>query len=308
MSYPQIIYTETDEAPMLATYSLFPILKAFSKHCNVNIVKEDISLSGRIISSFPEKLSEKQIIKDSLKELGELVHLKDTNIIKLPNISASIPQLQDAIKELQEKNYDIPNYPVEPKSQEDKEVKKKYDRIIGSAVNPVLREGNSDRRVAKAVKDYAKNNPHKVGAWSNNSKTHVSHMSDSDFYGNEKSIISKESCNLKIEFTSNEGVTTILKNSIEIEEKEVVDISLMRMKELKEFFKKNIQDAKKENLLLSLHLKATMMKISDPIIFGCAVETYYEEVFTKYKDLFSKLNVNPNNGISEVYNKIKTLL
>jgi len=307
VSYPKIIYTETDEAPMLATYSLYPILKAFSKHCNIDIIKEDISLSGRIISSFPENLSENQKIKDSLKELGELVHLKNTNIIKLPNISASIPQLQDAIQELQNKNYDIPNYPVDPKSEKDKKIKNKYDKIIGSAVNPVLREGNSDRRVAKAVKNYAKNHPHKIGPWSNESKTHVSHMQEYDFYGNEKSIISEEHCKFKIEFTSDKGIKTILKDSINIEEKEVVDISIMNMQSLKNFFQKNIQDAKERNLLLSLHLKATMMKISDPIIFGCAVETYYESIFIKYKDLFSKLNINPNNGISEVYNKIRNL-
>merc|ERR1712110_375071 len=276
VSYPKIIYTETDEAPMLATYSLYPILKAFSKHCNIDFVKEDISLSGRIISSFPEKLSEKQKIKDSLKELGELVHLKNTNIIKLPNISASIPQLQDAIEELQNKDYDIPNYPIEPKSNKEKEIKDKYDKIIGSAVNPVLREGNSDRRVAKAVKNYAKNHPHKVGKWSHSSKTHVSHMSESDFYGNEKSLISTENCKLKIEFTSTQGVKNILRDDINIEEKEIVDTSVMKIKALKSFFQKSIQDAKKDNILLSLHLKATMMKISDPIIFGCAVETYYE--------------------------------
>jgi len=307
VSHQKIIYTETDEAPMLATYSLYPIIKAFSKYCNIDIVKEDISLSGRIISSFPEKLSEKQKIKDSLKELGELVHLKDTNIIKLPNISASIPQLQEAIKELQDKNYDIPDYPIKVESEKEKKIKNKYDKIIGSAVNPVLREGNSDRRVAPAVKNYAKKNPHKVGPWSTESKTHVSNMSHSDFFENEKSIVSKENSELKIEFLSNKGEKIILRNSISIEEKEIIDVSIMDMKALKEFFKKNIEDAKKENILLSLHLKATMMKISDPIIFGCAVETYYEELFKKHKDIFSELNINPNNGISDIYNKIKHL-
>merc|ERR1712029_398201 len=303
----KIIYTETDEAPMLATYSLLPIIQAFTKHCEVNIIKEDISLSARILAAFPESLSSEQKTKDSLKELGELVHDKEANIIKLPNISASIPQLQDAIKELQDKGYSVPKYPLQVNSEKEQKIRDKYNKVIGSAVNPVLREGNSDRRVARAVKNYAKNNPHRVGKWSKNSKTHVSHMSQSDFFENEQSKIIKESSLFTIEFTSKTKEKVILKQNIPVTQNEIVDISVMRMKELKTFFEKNIEDAKNKNVLLSLHLKSTMMKVSDPIIFGCAVSQYYKEVFEYYKDTFKEIGINPNNGIAEIYQKITVL-
>lgn len=307
MKKPTIIYTETDEAPMLATYSLFPVIKAFTKHCDLNVIKEDISLGARIIANFPEKLTPEQRLKDSLVELGDIVKTPEANVIKLPNVSASVPQLQDAIKELQEKNFDIPDYPVELSSDESKIILEKYNKVIGSAVNPVLREGNSDRRVAKAVKEYAKKHPHKVGPWSKDSKTHVSHMECGDFYENEKSKIVGKDCLAKIEFTSNGGKKVIHRENIKIQKNDIIDVSTMSMKELERFFELNIAEAKKQDILLSLHLKATMMKVSDPIIFGCAVKTYYKDVFNKHAQTFSKLGINTNNGISDVYDKIKSL-
>ncbi|WP_282142927.1 NADP-dependent isocitrate dehydrogenase [Cellulophaga baltica] len=304
---PKIIYTKTDEAPALATQSFLPIVKAFTKTSGINIETKDISLAGRIIATFPDFLKEDQRIADDLKELGELAKSPDANIIKLPNISASVPQLKEAITELQEKGYALPNYPDEPKSDGEKEIKSRYDKIKGSAVNPVLREGNSDRRAPRAVKNYAKKNPHSMGAWSADSKTHVATMGTNDFKANEKSLTIPSATNVNIEFTAANGTKSILKENLALLEGEIIDATVLSKKALITFLVKEIKDAKDRGVLLSVHLKATMMKVSDPVIFGHVVETYFSEVFTKYATTFEELGVSANNGLESLLNKLNTL-
>ena len=303
----KIYYTKTDEAPALATYSLLPIIRAFTKSSGVEVDLKDISLAGRIIANFPENLKENQKQSDSLAELGKLAKTPEANIIKLPNISASIPQLQAAIKELQSHGYDLPDYPEDPKNDIEKEIKIRYAKVLGSAVNPVLREGNSDRRVAAPVKQFAKDNPHTMGAWSKESKSHVAHMNDGDFYSTEKSNVMDKAEDVKIEFLNVNGNSTVLKEKTSLQKNELIDASVMNVKTLRSFFKEEIENAKKENILLSLHLKATMMKVSDPIIFGHAVTVFYKDVFEKYKSLFKEIGVDPNNGLGDVYAKIEKL-
>jgi isocitrate dehydrogenase len=307
MSDARIIYTETDEAPALATYSFLPIVQAFTSAAGVSVETRDISLAGRIIASFPENLTEAQRLGDALAELGELAQTPEANIIKLPNISASIPQLTAAIAELQARGYAIPDYPASPANAEEEAIKTRYARVLGSAVNPVLREGNSDRRVAAAVKDYARQHPHSMGAWSADSKSHVTAMTSGDFYGSEKSAVIGKAGTVKIELVGDDGQTRVLKGKTPVLEGEVIDACVMSVKPLREFFEQAIQAAKDEGVLLSLHLKATMMKVSDPIIFGHAVRVYYQDVFEKYADTFKQLGVNPNNGVGDVYAKIAGL-
>ncbi|MBM4902623.1 NADP-dependent isocitrate dehydrogenase [Vibrio parahaemolyticus] len=304
---PTIIYTITDEAPALATYSLLPIIQSFTASSGINVDTRDISLAGRIIANFPEHLKEEQRIGDALTELGELAQTPEANIIKLPNISASIPQLKAAIKELQAKGYDLPNYPEEPSTYEEKAIKSAYDKIKGSAVNPVLREGNSDRRAPLSVKNYAKKNPHSMGAWSSDSKSHVSSMAGDDFFGSEKSTTISGATEVKIEFVGADGSVKELKSAFPLLDKEVIDSSVLKKKALVEFFEKEIADAKEQDVLLSLHMKATMMKVSDPVIFGHAVKVYYKDVFAKYGKLFEELGVDVNNGLGDVYSKIESL-
>ena len=307
MSDPRIIYTETDEAPALATYSFLPIVQAFTAAAGVCVETRDISLAGRIIASFPENLTAEQRIGDALAELGELAKTPEANIIKLPNISASIPQLTAAIAELQARGYAIPDYPASPANAEEEAIKARYAKVLGSAVNPVLREGNSDRRVAAAVKDYARKHPHSMGAWSADSKSHVASMTAGDFYGSEKSAVIGKAGTVKIELVGDDGQTRVLKEKTPVLEGEVIDASVMSVKPLREFFAQSIQAAKDEGVLLSLHLKATMMKVSDPIIFGHAVSVYYRDLFEKHADTFKQLGVNPNNGLGDVYAKIAKL-
>ena len=307
MSTAGIIYTITDEAPALATYSLLPIVEAFAGAAGVDIETRDISLAGRIIANFPDKLTEKQRQSDALAELGELAKTPEANIIKLPNISASIPQLVAAIRELQDKGYDIPDYPEEPKNDDEKKIRDRYAKVLGSAVNPVLREGNSDRRVAAAVKAYAKANPHSMGEWSRDSKSHVAHMPDGDFYASERSEVIAYDGVLRIEHVAKDGTVTVLRESVPVKRGEVVDASVMNTSALRRFFEKEIEDAKSQDVLLSLHLKATMMKVSDPIMFGHAVTVYYRDVFEKHGELFRELGVDPDNGIGDVYSKITEL-
>jgi isocitrate dehydrogenase len=307
MSTARIIYTETDEAPALATYSLLPIVKAFSRSAGITIETRDISLAGRIIATFPEYLKPDQRHPDDLGELGELAKTPDANIIKLPNISASVPQLIAAIKELQSQGYAVPNYPDDPKTDEEKTIRARYSKVLGSAVNPVLREGNSDRRVSASVKEYARKHPHSMGAWNPNSKSHVSHMTDHDFYSSEKSVVVPKAGKVRIELVDGAGKTTVLKESISVQQGEVLDAAVMRCRELSAFYARETQDAKAQNVLLSLHLKATMMKVSDPIMFGHAVRVYYRDVFEKHAALFEKLGVEPDNGIGDVYSRIQAL-
>lgn len=304
---PKIIYTLTDEAPALATYSLLPIVEAFTKTAGVEMETRDISLAGRILAHFPEKLTEAQKQSDDLAELGELAKTPSANIIKLPNISASIPQLIEAIEELQSQGFDIPSYPQEAISAEDKAIQSQYAKVLGSAVNPVLREGNSDRRVAAPVKEYAKKNPHSMGAWSADSKSHVAHMSEGDFYGSEKSVVMSKEDNVKIEFTSSAGASKVLKEKTALQKDEVIDAAVMSCSALRAFFEKEISDAKANDVMLSLHLKATMMKVSDPVMFGHAVTVYFKEVFEKHAETFSKIGVDPRNGLGDVYAKITKL-
>jgi isocitrate dehydrogenase len=303
----KIVYTFTDEAPALATYSFLPIVQAFTKAANVSIETSDISLAGRIIAAFPERLTPAQQQPDALTSLGNLAKTPSANIIKLPNISASTPQLTAAIAELQSQGYDIPDYPAQPQNEAETAIKARYAKILGSAVNPVLREGNSDRRVAASVKQYAQKNPHRVGAWAQDSKTHVAHMASGDFYGSEQSVVINEAGNIKIELVAADGAVTVLKEKTAVTAGEVIDAAVMSVKALRAFFDREIQAAKSENILLSLHVKATMMKISDPILFGHAVTVYYQDVFAKYAATFAKLGANANNGIGDVYAKIQTL-
>ncbi|HAS8544410.1 TPA: NADP-dependent isocitrate dehydrogenase [Vibrio vulnificus] len=304
---PTIIYTITDEAPALATYSLLPIIQSFTASSGINVETRDISLAGRIIANFPEHLKEEQRIGDALAELGELAQTPEANIIKLPNISASIPQLKAAIKELQDKGYDLPNYPEEPSTYEEEAIKATYDKIKGSAVNPVLREGNSDRRAPLSVKNYAKKNPHSMGAWSSDSKSHVSSMTEKDFFGSEKSVTVNGATNVQIEFVAEDGSKKVLKKAFALQDKEIIDSAVLNKNALVAFFEKEIAEAKQQDVLLSLHMKATMMKVSDPVIFGHAVKVYYKDVFAKYGDLFAKLGVDVNNGLGDVYAKIAAL-
>ncbi|EKF9662265.1 NADP-dependent isocitrate dehydrogenase [Vibrio cholerae] len=304
---PTIIYTITDEAPALATYSLLPIIQSFTASSGINVETRDISLAGRILANFPEHLTEEQRISDALTELGELAKTPEANIIKLPNISASVPQLKAAIKELQDKGYALPNYPEEPSSYEEEAIKATYDKIKGSAVNPVLREGNSDRRAPASVKNYAKKNPHSMGAWSKDSKSHVASMSDKDFFGSEKSMTLSGATKVAIEFVGKEGAVKVLKKPFALQDKEIIDTSVMSKKALIAFFEKEIADAKAQDVLFSLHMKATMMKVSDPVIFGHAVKVYYKAVFDKYGQLFDQLGVDVNNGLGDVYAKIQSL-
>ena len=299
-----ICYTKTDEAPALATYSFLPIVNAFSKQAGVKIVLKDISLAARILSQFPTFLSENQIVSDDLNYLGQLAKSHEANIIKLPNISASVPQLKAAIKELQSKGYLIPSYPEEPKNSQDVEIKKIYDRVKGSAVNPVLREGNSDRRAPKAVKNYAKKNPHSMGVWSSNSKTEVSSMSDGDFFGSEKSYTCHNDCTVDIILKTKKGDEITLKENISLIRGEVIDSATLNMEKLGLFFKNQILKASDENLLFSLHMKATMMKVSDPIIFGKCVEVFYASIFEKYSQELKESGVDVNNGSGNLFSKI----
>ncbi|MFH6972578.1 NADP-dependent isocitrate dehydrogenase [Flavobacterium petrolei] len=300
----KIFYTLTDEAPLLATYSFLPIVQAFTSTSDIEIETRDISLAGRILANFPEFLSEDQKTGDALLELGTLATTPEANIIKLPNVSASVPQLKSAIAELQSHGYNLPNFPEEPQNEAETAIKAKYSKILGSAVNPVLREGNSDRRAPKAVKNYAKANPHSMGAWSADSKTHVAFMESGDFYGSEKSVTVADATDVKIEFVAKDGSTTVLKASTPLKVGEIIDSSVMNLNALKAFVAKTIAEAKKLNVLLSVHLKATMMKVSDPIIFGAIVEVYFATVFEKYAALFNELNVDTRNGLGDVYAKI----
>ncbi|WP_417684341.1 NADP-dependent isocitrate dehydrogenase [Pseudidiomarina gelatinasegens] len=302
----KIIYTETDEAPRLATYSLLPIIRAFTDAAGVSVETRDISLAGRIIASFPEYLTQEQRINDALAELGELAKTPEANIIKLPNISASIPQLMAAIKELQEQGYKLPNYPMEAKTDEERDVKSRYDKIKGSAVNPVLREGNSDRRAPTSVKNFAKKHPHRMGAWNKDSRTHVAHMSDGDFYSSEQSTTFAQADDLKVVLNTPAG-QTVLKDSVKVLAGEVVDAARMSASQLQAFFAQETAAAKEQGILLSLHLKATMMKVSDPIMFGHAVKVYFAEVFAKHADVFNKLGVDATNGFGDVLAKIADL-
>jgi isocitrate dehydrogenase len=304
---PKIIYTLTDEAPALATYSLLPIIKAFSKPANLAVETRDISLAGRILSSFPDFIDEAQRQSDDLQELGELAKTPDANIIKLPNISASIPQLCEAIKELQEQGYSIPDYPVKPANEKEEDIKARYSKILGSAVNPVLREGNSDRRVAGPVKIYAQQNPHSMGEWSKDSKSHVAHMSQGDFYGSEKSHVVSKAGSVSIVLTNEQGEDSVLKASVKLQKDEVIDAGVMSASALRDFYEAQMQDAKQNDVMLSLHLKATMMKVSDPVMFGHAVTVYYKDVFAKHAELFAELGVNTKNGLGDVYAKIESL-
>lgn len=300
----KIFYTLTDEAPLLATYSFLPIVQAFTSTSDIEIETRDISLAARILSNFPEFLKEDQKTGDALSELGKLATTPEANIIKLPNVSASVPQLKAAIAELQAHGYALPNFPEDPQNEEEKNIKAKYSKVLGSAVNPVLREGNSDRRAPKAVKNYAKANPHSMGAWSSDSKTHVASMESGDFYGSEKSVTISDVTDVKIEFVGKDGASTVLKASTPLKAGEIIDSSVLNINALKTFVAKTIKEAKEQNILLSVHLKATMMKVSDPIIFGAIVEVYFAEVFEKYAALFAELNIDTRNGLGDVYAKI----
>ena len=308
MTTAKIIWTKIDEAPALATYSLLPVVQAFTKAAGVVVETRDISLAGRIIANFPENLTASQKIGDELTELGDLTLKPEANIIKLPNVSASVPQLKAAIKELQSQGYNIPDYPENPQNDTEKELKTRFGKILGSAVNPVLREGNSDRRAALSVKNFARKNPHRMGKWAADSKTHVAHMTSGDFYGSEKSITVSEAGPVRIEFVGDDGKTTVLKEKTTLKADEVIDSCAMSCRALRKFYAEQIEEAKKEpNVLLSLHLKATMMKISDPIMFGHAVTVYFKDVFDKHAATLKELNVNVNNGFGDVLAKIATL-
>jgi isocitrate dehydrogenase len=303
----RIIYTKTDEAPALATYSLLPIVEAFAKAASIGLETRDISLAGRILAAFPDELKPEQRMSDDLGELGALCKTPDANIIKLPNVSASVPQLKAAIAELQSQGFALPNFPEDPKTEAEKAVKAKYSKILGSAVNPVLREGNSDRRVAGPVKAFAKAHPHSMGAWSSESKTRVAHMKDRDFYGSERSLTLSTATDVKIEFVGTDGTTKVLKEKTSLKAGEIIDAAVMSVDALKDFYEQALYEAQKSGVLVSLHLKATMMKVSDPIMFGHAVTTYFADVFAKYKGVFSELGVDPRNGLGDVYAKIQKL-
>ena len=303
----KIIYTKIDEAPALATYSLLPIIQAFTRGSGIELETRDISLAGRILSTFPEKLKPEQQIPDHLAELGKLTQSPEANIIKLPNISASVPQLKDAIRELQDKGYALPDYPENPQTEEDHSVKSRYAKVLGSAVNPVLREGNSDRRAANSVKRYAQQHPPRLKAWDPDSKTRVAHMEEGDFYGSEKSAVIGDTQGVRIEFVDPNGSVTVLKEKVELTRGEVIDTSVMNVRKLRQFYSDQIEQCQKDQVLLSLHLKATMMKVSDPVLFGHAVSIFYSELFEKHSELFEELGINPNNGLGDVNAKIQNL-
>jgi isocitrate dehydrogenase len=303
----QIVYTLTDEAPALATQSFLPIIKAFTKQAQISIATKDISLAGRIIANFPDFLKEEQRITDDLAALGEMAKTPEANIIKLPNISASIPQLKEAIEELRDKGYPVPLYPDEPKTEQERAIKVRYDKIKGSAVNPVLREGNSDRRAPKPIKNFAKKHPHSMGAWDSNSKTHVATMSKGDFKSNEKSLTHENASMLAIEFQNEKGETSLLKGDIPVMAGEIIDATLLSKTALLSFLKEQIADAKKKGVLFSIHLKATMMKVSDPIIFGHVMEAFFKDVFAKHGDTLTKLGISANNGLESLLEKIQNL-
>lgn len=302
-----IVYTKTDEAPALATYSLLPIVRAFTRSSGVEIELRDISLAGRILAAFPDRLNDEQRQSDALAELGELAKTPAANIIKLPNISASIPQLNLAISELQEKGYPVPDFPEEPQTDEEQNVRARYAKVLGSAVNPVLREGNSDRRVAAPVKAYARQHPHSMGAWSPDSKSDVASMSEGDFFGSEQSVTCQNAGSLTIQLVTDDGNTTLLRDDVVVQAGEVVDSSAMSCRALRQFLSQAIDEAKSRNVLLSVHLKATMMKVSDPIIFGHAVSVFFDSVFEKHNALFEEIGVEPNNGLGALYKKLETL-
>ena len=303
----KIRWTKVDEAPALATYSLLPIIQVYLKGSDIEVEKRDISLAGRIIANFPENLTETQRISDDLAYLGELAKTPEGNIIKLPNISASVPQLKAAIKELQDNGYNVPDYPEDPQNDVERGIKDRYARVLGSAVNPVLREGNSDRRAAVAVKEFAKKNPHKMGVWISDSKTHVASMPNGDYLGSETSTTVNEAGDVTIEFTGEDGKTSVLKEKLALEIGEVIDTAVMKRQALRAYFEKEMQDAKNSGVLLSLHLKATMMKVSDPIFFGHAVSVYFKDVFVKYASVFEELGINANMGLGDLHAKIATL-
>lgn len=303
----KIIYTETDEAPALATYSLLPIVRKFTQEAGIEVESRDISLAARILAQFPEYLKEDQKVNDALSELGELAKKPEANIIKLPNISASLPQLLAAIKELQAKGYSIPNYPENPSNEEEKNIQSKYDKVKGSAVNPVLREGNSDRRAPKAVKEFAKKNPHSMGDWSSDSKSHVATMGKDDFASNEKSVTVETAQNVSIEFIGKDGSKKVLKEKVSLLKGEVIDGTYLSKKALLAFLKEQKEEAKKSGVLFSLHMKATMMKVSDPIIFGHAVKVFFEDVFSKHEATFDQLGINANDGLASLLGQIETL-
>ena len=306
-SSANIVYTFTDEAPALATASFLPIIEAFTSAADVSVSLSDISLAGRILANFPEHLTDEQKKPDALAQLGELAKTPEANIIKLPNISASVPQLTSAIAELQSKGYNVPDYPADPKTEAEAAITQRYAKVLGSAVNPVLREGNSDRRVAAAVKHYAQKNPHKVGTWTAKSKSHVAHMEAGDFYGSEQSVVITQAGSVRIELVQADDNITVLKESTPVLEKEIIDAAVMNVKALRAFYEKEMTAAKENNILLSLHVKATMMKVSDPIIFGHAVTVYFKDVFQKHADTLTELGVNPNNGLGDLIAKIQSL-
>ena len=307
MTSQKIIYTLTDEAPALATYSLLPIVQAFTKAAGIDVETRDISLAGRILANFPENLTAGQKIADQLSELGELTLKPEANIIKLPNISASLPQLKAAIRELQSQGYKVPDYPEDPKSESEEEIKARYGKVLGSAVNPVLREGNSDRRAAASVKQFARKHPHRMGKWAPASKTHVAHMSRGDFYGSEKSVTVPEAVTTRIEFVGQDGKVTLLRDKLQLKPGEIIDAAVMNRRALRQFYAEQIAAAKSEDVLLSLHLKATMMKISDPIMFGHAVSVFFKDVFDKHAALLNEIGVNVNNGFGDMEAKVLAL-
>ncbi|OIR13829.1 isocitrate dehydrogenase [mine drainage metagenome] len=307
MTTPKIIYTLTDEAPRLATYSLLPIIQAFTKAAGVVVETSDISLAGRILASFPEHLSAAQRVADGLGELGALTLKPEANIIKLPNISASVPQLKAAIRELQSQGFKVPDYPENPKTDAEKEIKTRYSKVLGSAVNPVLREGNSDRRAAASVKQYARKHPHRMGKWTPDSRTRVAHMNNGDFYGSEKSVTVPEATSTRIEFVDKNGKVTLLKDNLALKAGEIIDAAVMSRRALRQFYAEQIAAAKKEDVLLSLHLKATMMKVSDPIMFGHAVSVFFQKVFDKHGAQLKKMGVNVNNGFGDMEAKVFAL-
>ena len=304
---PTIIYTLTDEAPLLATYAFLPIIRTFTEPAGINVQTSDISVAARILAEFPDNLTEDQRVPDNLAELGRLTQSPDTNIIKLPNISASVPQLRAAIKELQDKGYDIPDYPADPKTDEERAIKDRYAKCLGSAVNPVLREGNSDRRAPNAVKEYARKHPHSMGEWSMASRTHVATMKRGDFYHGEKSMTVDRARDVKMELVTKSGQALVLKPEVSLREGDIIDSMFMSKKALCEFYEEQMEDAYKTGVMFSLHVKATMMKVSHPIVFGHAVKTFYKDAFAKHQKLFDELGVNVNNGLVDLYNKIESL-
>ncbi|RKY09295.1 MAG: NADP-dependent isocitrate dehydrogenase, partial [Planctomycetota bacterium] len=309
MKKNNIIWTKIDEAPALATYSLLPVVQAYAKACGIEVATKDISLAGRIIANFPDNLTDDQKVEDALAQLGELAKTPEANIIKLPNISASVPQLQEAIAELQEKGYDIPDYPEEPENDAEKQLQGRFSKVLGSAVNPVLREGNSDRRAAASVKKFAQKHPHKMmKPWpADGSKTRVAHMSGGDFYDSEQSVTMDKACQVKIEFVDANGNTTTLKDNIALLESEVADTAVMSAAALRQFYEEQIDAVKKEDALLSLHLKATMMKISDPIIFGHCVSVFYKDALEKHTETLKAIGANVNHGLADVLDKLDKL-